>query len=427
MSSSENLTWALERADQPLAEHVFITRDDDRLFELARSLDASDAAGRSLNGAVVVIKGNIDIQGMVTTAGSRSLKVSQALESAPLVRRIIEAGGVPMGHANMSEFAFSGLGLNPHFGTSANGLNPSLVPGGSSSGCASAIALGIAELAIGSDTSGSTRVPAAYQGIFGYRPTMGRYDDRGIIPLAPSLDTPGPMARDLAGIRILDKVLRKVTSKPANDHSHRIVIPDTESLGPIAPEISSLLKTAQRKLDAAGWQTEILPIPVFRHVCALFARKGTLVAAEAPGVLSKFTRLDHPDLDPNVRRRIAQGLPANLQNLVMLQTERSGLQSAMNAALGEALMLMPTVPTTPTAIAAVRDDGDAFASENARALSLAMLGSFLNLPSLAMPAGGRKPGRSLSLCAATGRDDAVLDAAEEIEPLLMALTPEVTT
>ncbi|NVO57011.1 glutamyl-tRNA amidotransferase [Rhodobacteraceae bacterium B1Z28] len=417
MTAQDTLARAIQRAGREDATDLFLHLGVDAAQNVARRLDATDAA-YPLDGAVVILKGNIDIEGLPTTAGTRTFQAQPAPGSAPLVDRIVAAGGVPLGHVNMSEYAYSGLGLNPHFGTPVNGLDADLVPGGSSSGCASAIALGIADLAVGSDTSGSTRVPAAYQGIYGYRPSMGRYDVTGVLPLAPSLDTPGPMAWDIAGIRALDAVLRKVaTSRDAKPT--RILIPDADSLGPISPQIAALLPQAQAVLEQAGHKVETAPVPVFQHVRELFVREGTLVAAEAPDVLSQFTAFDHPDLDPNVRRRIAQGMPFDPGKLALLQTARAGFQCEMDNLLGDALMLMPTVPAPPPAMSAIVADPDRFASENAKALSLTMLGAFLDLPSLAMPVAGRLPGQSLTLSAATGRDDVLLQVAEAIaQPLL---------
>lgn len=418
--ATDALARALRRARQPEAANVFLQSGDSQAEVCARQLDSQLAADFELGGEVVVIKGNIDIGGLPTTAGTKTFAPAAAQSSAPLVDKIVAAGGVPLGHANMSEFAYSGLGLNPHFGTPANGLDPALVPGGSSSGCASAIALGIADLAVGSDTSGSTRVPAAYQGIYGFRPTMGRYDNEGILPLASSLDTAGPMARDLAGICKLDRILAN-RSEQAGTNPRPVLIPNIECLGPLSEDISELLMQARKALIAAGHQVDMISVPVFEHLGNLFAQEGTLVAAEAPAILEQFTPLDHPALDLNVRRRIAQALPVDPDKLLRLTHARARLQKCMHEMLDEALLLMPTVPAPPPRLDAVQYDADRFAEENARALSLTMLGAVLDLPSLAMPASGRVPGYSLTLCAQAGRDKAVLDTAKQMAPLFMSL------
>jgi len=426
MGVMHHLDQAIASADAPAARHVFLTRDDRGLRSLARGLDAQLAQGQQigpLGGAVVVIKGNIDLAGMPTTAGSRSFAAKAADRSAPLVSRLVQAGGLPMGHANMSEFAFSGLGLNPAFGTPLNALNPDLVPGGSSSGCASAVALGIADLAVGTDTSGSTRVPAAYQGLYGFRPSMGRYEDAGILPLAPSLDTPGPIARDLRGILQLDTVLRQRFTADFRDPAKRVVIPDAASLGEVSSAVVHMLYDTASDLISQGWSVDFKPVPALLDIRKLFAEFGTLVAAEAPAAIGAFTALDNPRIDPNVRLRLSQGLLIDPSKMAALRAARVLLQADMRKALGSALLLMPTVPGPPARLADVATPAE-FAAENARALSLTMPTAFLDMPSLAMPVAGRVPGQSLSLSASSGGDDRLLEAAERMAPVLLKMGKE---
>ncbi|WP_333848240.1 amidase [Phaeobacter italicus] len=421
-----HLDQAIASADAPAARHVFLTRDDRGLRSLARGLDAQLAQGQQigpLGGAVVVIKGNIDLAGMPTTAGSRSFAAKAADRSAPLVSRLVQAGGLPMGHANMSEFAFSGLGLNPAFGTPVNALNPDLVPGGSSSGCASAVALGIADLAVGTDTSGSTRVPAAYQGLYGFRPSMGRYEDAGILPLAPSLDTPGPITRDLRGILQLDTVLRQRFTADFRDPAKRVVIPDAASLGEVSSAVVHMLYDTASDLISQGWSVDFKPVPALLDIRKLFAEFGTLVAGEAPAAIGAFTVLDNPRIDPNVRLRLSQGLLIDPSKMAALRAARVLLQADMRKALGSALLLMPTVPGPPARLADVATPAE-FAAENARALSLTMPTAFLDMPSLAMPVAGRVPGQSLSLSASSGGDDRLLEAAERMAPVLLKMGKE---
>ncbi|WP_291732051.1 amidase [Leisingera sp. F5] len=427
MSAVTRLARALGRADQPDAAGIFIRRDDAGLFELARQSDRRQAEGSSLgqlDGKIVVIKGNIALSGLPTTAGSLSFIAQAETADAPLVQRLKAQGAIPMGHANLSEFAFSGLGLNPHFGTPRNGLDPYFVPGGSSSGCASALALGIADLALGTDTSGSTRVPAAYQGLFGFRPTMGRYDGGSILPLAPSLDTPGPMARDLDGLIALDDALRDTMPAASAALHRRIVIPDHVSLGSLSSEIADLLHAAAGRLRESGWAVEIRPFAALDEIRALFERFGTLVAAEAPDTLTRYTRLSNPAIDPNVRRRLQAALPVNPANARQLMSARKRLQALARRELDGALMLMPTVPAPPPRLEAVSTSADRFAQENAKALSLAMPLAFLDMPSLAMPVGTARPGHSLTLAGPVGSDSSILASAGALAPLLSLLTME---
>lgn len=427
MSSVRHLARALGRADHPSARHVFLRRNDAQLYDLARSFDSRAAHGQTpgqLGGRVVVVKGNIDMRGLPTTAGSRSIAAAPAPDSAPLVRRLMDAGGLPMGHANMSEFAFSGLGLNPHYGSPLNALDADLVPGGSSSGCASAVALGVAEMAVGTDTSGSTRVPAACQGICGFRPTMGRYDAAGITPLAPSLDTPGPMARDMAALLKLDAALRGGDIVQTGTNLPRLVTLPPEQLGPLDPEIRAMFDRATRELRHAGYRIDQRPLPAWQEVRSLFRTHGTLVAVEAPGALAQLTDITSHRIDPVIRHRLEIAAALTPANARRIREARTTLQSAIADQLDGALLLIPTLPAPPPRLKDVQADPQTFATENARALSLTMPGAYLDMPSLALPCGAR-PGHSLTFAGASGDDDRVLWVGQQFESLLSPLTSEV--
>ncbi|WP_208990646.1 amidase [Pseudovibrio sp. Tun.PSC04-5.I4] len=172
MSMTEHLAELWEKLDTPDFKNIFIGLNKEQVEALTKAALERHKLGQRLSpidGELVAIKGNIALRGLPTSAGSIVYSTGVESENAPVVQRVIEAGGIPIGPANMTEFAFSGIGLNPHYGNAPNGADQSRVPGGSSAGCAAAISNGICNLAIGSDTSGSTRVPAAFQGTCGYR------------------------------------------------------------------------------------------------------------------------------------------------------------------------------------------------------------------------------------------------------------------
>ncbi len=395
------------------AQAVFLDIDE---AALRRAQMCANSHG-PLAGMGVVIKDNIDIKGHPTTAGSRSFDVPIAKQSAPLVEQIMAAGGVPIGHANMSEFAFSGLGVNPHFGTPMNGLDSALVPGGSSSGCASAIALGLADVAVGTDTSGSTRVPAAYQGIVGFRPTMTRYENGGVFPLAPSLDTLGPMAKNMHYLNTLDDVMTGVTRNYTATPTE-LIVPCDGDLGTLDDEIRTMFHHAILIAKETGVQVTSREIGVFKDLRALFAKHGTLVGAEAPSCLAQYTALDNPLIDPNIRSRLAQCAEMTDEQSLALYRARPLLQAQLRRELKGALVILPTVPVPPPRLATVLRNPAAFAAANAKALSLTMLGSYLDMPSLSLPC-GRKPGHSITLAGHSGRDNQVLELATLLEPFLL--------
>jgi aspartyl-tRNA(Asn)/glutamyl-tRNA(Gln) amidotransferase subunit A len=424
MSSVQHLARALGRADHPSAQHVFLHRDDAQLYDLARAFDNRAAHGQEtgpLSGQVIVIKGNIDVLGLTNTAGSRQFSAPPAPRNAPLVRRILDSGGLPLGHANMSEFAFSGLGLNPHFGTPVNALAPDLVPGGSSSGCASAIALGIADMAVGTDTSGSTRVPAACQGLCGFRPTMGRYQDGGTLPLAPSLDTPGPMARDMGHLLRLDAALRQDRIVETGTMLPRLIVPAPGTLGPLDPDIQDTFRRAVNQLSKAGFRITERALPALAQVRQLFRTHGSLVAVEAPQVLSALTDITSLLLDPVIRQRLEQARTIPEEAAAAIRSARAPLQQGIRDQLSGDLLLLPTLPAPPPRLRDVQQDPRRFAEENARILELTMLGAYLDMPSLALPC-GLLPGQSLTLAGPSGDDDRVLWVGQQLERHLTPLT-----
>src|SRR6201990_1111466 len=194
-------------------QRAFIHVDRDAALEAADAMDAlrrAKAAPSRFAGIPVSIKDLFDIRGQVTRAGSRALEDSAPAEAdAPVVARLRQAGFIVIGRTNMTEFAYSGIGINPHYGTPKSVWNRSVchVPGGSSSGAAVSIADGMAYGALGTDTGGSCRIPAAYNGIVGYKPTQRRVPLDGGVPLSFSLDSFGPLARSVGCCAVLDAVL----------------------------------------------------------------------------------------------------------------------------------------------------------------------------------------------------------------------------
>ncbi len=402
---------------------IFIGLNGAQVEELVKAADARRAAGQSLSaidGQLVAIKGNIALKGRETTAGSLVYSTEVEEENAPVVQRMIEAGGIPIGPANMTEFAFSGIGLNPHYGNSPNGLDRALVPGGSSSGSASAIANGICDLAIGTDTSGSTRVPAAFQGICGFRATMGRYPMEGVVPLGASLDVLGPMARTVEGISLLDAVMtgkKPPENKAFLNTPFRLVVPNLEGLG-ISTEIFEMFEECIYALDAAGVQIQRRDMSVILRTHQLFSEHGTLVSLEARDQVSQFVDLNDPKVDPQIRKRLERTLPATPKQIAYLRRERAVLQSEIEVQLNGDLMLMPTVPDRPPRLSEVSKDSEAFQKASAKALRLTMITAFLNLPSLAQPVDPAKPSYSISICGAPAQDEQVLAAGRAVERIL---------
>ena len=220
-TSRERTELALARIADPAGEgkRSCLTVYAEAARAAADAADARAKAGKPLgplDGAVITIKDLFDVAGEVTRAGSAMLakRGKKAAADAPAVKRLRDAGAVIVAKTNMTEFAFSGVGANPHFGTPGNPADRKRIPGGSSSGGAVACADGIGEIAIGTDTGGSTRIPAALCGIVGYKPTAKRIPRDGAYPLSFALDSIGPMARSVADCHRTDAVLAAEAYEP---------------------------------------------------------------------------------------------------------------------------------------------------------------------------------------------------------------------
>src|SRR2546423_414131 len=220
MNARDRLEQALARIADPKGEGARACLTV--YMETARAAaDAADARAKSgislgpLDGAIVAIKDLFDVAGEPTRAGSRILAdAPPAKADAPIVRRLRAAGAVIVAKTNMTEFAFSGVGMNPHYGTPGNPADRGRVPGGSSSGAAVAAADHMCDIAIGTDTGGSTRIPAALCGIVGFKPSQWRVPTDGAFPLSYILDSVGPLARTVADCARADAVMAGEDFRP---------------------------------------------------------------------------------------------------------------------------------------------------------------------------------------------------------------------
>ena len=412
---------ALERAQSSTAASVFVAFDSPRTkreLEEAKIRLAEDRVLGPLDGCPIAVKANVDLAGRRTHAGSVAYHPAPAKQDAEIVQRLCKAGAVVLGHTNMPEFAFSGLGLNPHFGTPVNGMEhgKQLVPGGSSSGSASAVSLGIVDYAIGTDTSGSVRVPAAWQGLVGVRPSMDRYSAKGIFPLAPSLDVPGTITRTVSQAVLLDQILSGHSpAVPLDLPNLAFVVPSEISFGPVDDEIMVGVERAIKQLRVCGARIVRREIKAFVEARAAFAEYGTLVAAEARESLSQVVNLDDPRIDARVRKRLKSAADMTEAGVAQLRREKQRLEAKVEQELQGSLLLMPTTPISPPGLHDVCGDDDFFADVNAKTLSLAMIGAFLNMPTVALPVAMDTPWISLSVGGAAGQDVRVLGAALAVE------------
>lgn len=419
----------------PAAEHAFISLSQARgrrEAEASRQRWLAGAPLSALDGVPVAWKDLFDMAGTITTAGAAVRREAVAAQQdANLVLRLSQAGMVTVGKTNLSELAYSGLGLNPHFGTPANAAlpGPLRAPGGSSAGAAIAVAAGIVPIAMGTDTAGSIRIPAAFNGLVGYRSSRKRYAFDGVFGLARSLDALGPITRSVRDAIAVDQLLsgacttlKAANLEAADLRSLHLRIDEATLHDPrVESAVRDNLEHCLQRLQAAGARIDRRPVLAWQATQDCIAQQGWLGAAEA--FASHERLLDSPDaarLDPRVRARLetARSMPASRQ--LRLYERRVQLQEQLNAELDGALLVTPTVAHVAPLLAPLERDDALFASTNLATLRLTMPGSLLDMPGVALPSGADHDGlpTSLLLAGCSGADIAVLRAALAVETVL---------
>src|SRR6201992_763650 len=296
-------------------ERAFIHVDKEAALDAADAMDhlrKANAAPSRFAGIPVSIKDLFDIKGQVTRAGSRVLEDSAAAESdATVVARLRRAGFVVIGRTNMTEFAYSGIGINPHYGTPKSAWQREVghVPGGSSSGAAVSVADGMAFGALGTDTGGSCRIPAAYNGIVGFKPTQSRVPLDGGVPLSFSLDSFGPLGRAGSWCAILDAVLADepiVPLRPRPIKGMRLAVPTTLVLADLDEAVAKTFERALATLAREGASIERIEVPEF-HDIGVMNTKGGFTAAESYAWHRYLLPSKGGVYDPRVSVRIMRG------------------------------------------------------------------------------------------------------------------------
>ena len=264
---SEDLVRALiDVIERKRDLNAFITFDRDRALASARKADAL-AARKSfagvLHGVPIVVKDNIHVAGVPSSAGTPALKAFVPTRNAPVAEKLIRAGAIVLGKTNMHELAFGITSNNAAFGPARNAYDPSRIAGGSSGGTGNAIAARMAAAGLGSDTGGSVRIPAALNGISGLRPTLGRYSQEGITPIAHTRDTAGPMAREVADLVLLDTIITGARDKvvPAALSGLRVGVPRAMFWKNLDPETERLATAALDRLRGAGAEVVEVDMP----------------------------------------------------------------------------------------------------------------------------------------------------------------------
>lgn len=382
--------------------------------DFTQSFDASPVAEGPLHGVRVGIKDLFDVAGYVTKAGSRArANLPPAPQDAEAVARLRAAGAALVGHTNMTEFAYSGLGLNPHFGTPMTPLIDGAIAGGSTSGGASALARGDIDLALGTDTGGSLRIPAAFCGVVGFKPTAASVSSVGAVALSHTLDSVGPMARDVAMVRRAYDVLSDGNGQDAAPLGD-LIVPDNFGMDQLDAAVEDAFGAAIEQVAAQGFRV------VRKHLDFLDAYAGLPVwhfSAVESRVHHRVAYEDQPELlDPRVRARMTRADTVSAVEYATSLVQRAAIAAAAAQELGNAAILLPSVAILPPQLDDLADAAS-FDRINLLALRNTSLGNVIDGCSISLPIAGT-PGAGLMLTAPGGRDRVLLDAAATIEPAL---------
>jgi aspartyl-tRNA(Asn)/glutamyl-tRNA(Gln) amidotransferase subunit A len=429
VSSRELCDAALARIDDPAGEGARAFTQTDHTGARAAA-DAADVQRRGgyvaspLAGIPVSVKDLFDVTGMQTRAGSVVLDdAPPATSDATIVARLRAAGAVIVGKTNMTEFAYSGLGINPHYNTPRAPFERAIgrIPGGSSSGAGVSVADGMAVVAIGTDTGGSVRIPAAFCGLAGFKPTARRVPVAGAYPLSLTLDSIGPLAQNVADCVTVDAILSAEPEPPllpAILKQLRFFAPLNHVRAGVDDVVGAAFEAALAALRAAGATIDEGQLPAFDRL-AVIQGKANITAAEAYGLHRANLAAHEQRYDPEIAKRLLTGASIDAGTYIDLLRARAGYVAAVSAETeGYDALLWPTVAIVPPPIAALDDTAEyarvnALVLRNTSAVNI-MDGCALSVPMAAAggaPAGLMIVGRALE-------DARVLRIGTAVEALL---------
>lgn len=423
------LEAALARIADPEGEggRVFLKLYAD---EARAAADAADARARfghrlsPIDGKLVSIKDLFDVAGEPTTGGSIVYRdAPAAVADAPVVQRLRAAGAVIVGKTNMTEFAFSGVGINPHYGTPGNPADRSRIPGGSSAGAGVSVASDMCDIAIGSDTGGSVRIPAALCGVAGFKPTQARVPRDGVMPLSLTADTIGPLARTVADLAATDAVMageapRDLVARPVA--GLRLAVPRGRLFEKLDSAVSTAFERTLGLLAAKG--AHIVEFDMSDLLARLDSINaiGLISAVEAEWRHKHVLATRAKDIDHRVVARIGSGAKVSGSDFVAMLEMRKDLVRAATAAFEPYdAIIAPTVAITAPKIADLADDA-AFVAQNILILRNTTPFNQFDSPGLSLPLPNAGPlPVGLMLMAARGRDHEVLSVGAGVEEALL--------
>lgn len=423
------LEQCFEKIADPTGEgsRAFLSVNHDKARVQADTMDALRKQGLAPSpfaGIPISVKDLYDVSGEVTSAGSTILRdADPASVDAPTIARLRQAGFVFVGRTNMVEFAYAGIGLNPHYGTPKipydreNGR----IPGGSTSGGAVSVADGMAAAALGSDTGGSCRIPAAFCGITGYKPTASRIPITGLTPLSFSLDSAGPLSNSVDCCAVLDAVMAGEPvrqNNPKNPKHLRLAIPQTLMMDGVDADVADAFGRAVSRLSEAGVLIEEIPFTELSELPHI-NRLGGFAASESYAWHKDMLANQMDDYDPRVGGRIIKGADQSASDYIHLCQERQRIiKVAAETTAPFDAFIAPTVAIIPPTIEDV-DNDETYFSTNMMTLRNTSVGNFLDRCSISLPC--HNPGEApvgFMLTGAHGDDHHLFEVSKTVETII---------
>jgi len=368
-----------------------------------------------LKGLIISVKDLFDVKGYKTKGGTKFIDDKIAQKDAKCISLIRKAGGLLLGHTNMTELAYSGLGINPHYGTPLNPVFKNSVPGGSTSGGAVSIALDVADITIGTDTGGSTRIPAAFTGITGFKPTQDSISRDNVLVLSTSLDSVGLMAKDVSLCKLGFETMRNKSKNNIAKNNIKIIIPKNFGFEDIDDEIKVGFDSAKEKIIKSGLDIQEIEIPLLDHYKKIPLWQFAAVECQAE-YFEAYNNKKHL-IDPNVSRRMDRANQVTAVEYVNLCKERTTLISQFNTFLGNNFLLLPTVSITPPLIKDC-ENVEFYDKMNLVSLRNTTLANYMNGCSLSLPYTIKDKPVGIMLNGSTDNDDQLLEIGSKIEKLL---------
>ncbi|MEO9339286.1 amidase [Mesorhizobium sp. SB112] len=401
-------------------------------WEAARAAaNASDERHRKgvpigpLDGRIVSIKDLFDVAGEATTAGSVLLREAPSAKAdAPIVSRLRQAGAVIPAKTNMTEFAFTAVGLNPHYGSPGNARDASLNAGGSSSGAGVSVAEGTSQISIGSDTGGSVRIPAALNGIVGFKPTARRVPLNGAFPLSPTLDSIGPLALNVADCALTDAIMAGETPQaltPIPLGNLRFAIPKGRLFNDLDPRVAQAFEQGIRALEHAGATLVDFDIEDLLQAMRDATASGSIASIEGAAIHSNWLKDKRKtaSVDPRVTKQLARYMDVSREAHDTLLARRNDLARQMDEHLsGIDMLVYPTLPIVGRPIVDLENDPAFYNRIEGLLLRNPQIVNQFDLTAISLPVPGTELPVGLTLAARSGADDRLLGVAVSAEAAL---------